>query len=760
MIRFFSLAHFGSYIYIPISVAILGFGAAATFISIFEKKILLKSDLYLGISLVAAIFFTSTGFLILKQIELHPDHLLGSYFFLREILSLFLFYFFLLLPFFFAAFFIVLSFHIEKNHLGHLSLFNNVGSALGAVLFVIIVFFIPIDFMIFIPVLLLSAGAFLIISNEKKYKVIFFSLTLISLMLPLVQTQINPMPYKDIVESLKKGGKVVYEQESPFGDMKVVRQSGLRLPVGISSAYKGEYPDFMQIFIDGNRFSEFVSGKETEFLNYTPYRLAFELKPRANTLILRSGGGIDVFASIFFNAKNIDAVEKNFQAVELLKDKFSNYTAGIYHNRNVLFYRSEIRSFVATHAETYDLIQLRLPPFRDKSFREEPDYTLTLEAFEQYFDLLALDGVMTVSLSRQDPPRLELRVLSTLKKLLEEKGRSFQNHLTVIKTADSFVIYAKKSPFGPEEIQKFIETAKNLEYEVVVPLQQGEGPYHKYTRAIFNGNRELLKEYPFELNPITDQSPYLFYSLKLTRFFSMEKFPFSEIGYLLLWLTFLIVLLISLGMIYLPVLLKKEYGKKIHISKVIFYFGGLGAGYMMVEVLLIQRIELLFSSIALSASIVFGSVFFFGGLGAYVAKQFHKKTTGLFVALPALMAVLILYLFFFDSFLNFALKFKVLYRVLWGIAFSAPISFLMGMPFSLGLEWMKYFEGKVVPWCWSVNTGFSMIGTVLAMILSIEIGFSWVWVLAVFFYGISLASFIWMDLYYQKTNYLYRRYKV
>jgi hypothetical protein len=53
-----------------------------------------------------------------------------------------------------------------------------------------------------------------------------------------------------------------------------------------------------------------------------------------------------------------------------------------------------------------------------------------------------------------------------------------------------------------------------------------------------------------------------------------------------------------------------------------------------------------------------------------------------------------------------------------------------------------------------------MIGTVLAMILSIEIGFSWVWVLAVFFYGISLASFIWMDLYYQKTNYLYRRYKV
>ena len=99
-------------------------------------------------------------------------------------------------------------------------------------------------------------------------------------------------------------------------------------------------------------------------------------------------------------------------------------------------------------------------------------------------------------------------------------------------------------------------------------------------------------------------------------------------------------------------------------------------------------------------------------------------------------------------------------RVVLVVLFIALPSFFMGMPFWLGLEWIKHFERNLIPWCWTINRALGVFAAVFAVFLSIQIGLKWTFILSIFFYLVSFGSFIWMDIYYQKVSYLYRRYKV
>lgn len=761
MIRFFSLAHFGAYIYIPISVAVLGIGSAATVISVFEEKIRQNLDFYLGLSLALGIFFTSLGFFVLKQIELHPAHLFKSFFFLRELLGILSFYFFLILPFFFAGFFLVLSYHVEKEHLGHVSIFDLGGAAIGAVAFLAAIFFVPVAFQIYVPICLLAVGAFLIISKEKKYRLILFSLTIIALLLPFVKSTLSPMSYKDLFRSISKGGEQVYESESYQGQLKVLSKPAHPLIAGLSEDHPSDLPiEFMDIFLDGNRISEFVNGKKQEFLDYSFYKAIYALKPEAKTLVLNSGGGLGVLAAIRYNASKIHAVERNHQIIQLLKDRFSRYTGGIYHHRNVLFYRSEIRAFAKSHDKKYSLVLFSLPHLLNKGYLQEADYRVTTDAFAQYLGLLNKGGVFVLQVFMQKPARLELQIAKTFKALLDDEKIDAKKALSVFKTKDSLIFMVKPSGFAEGELSRFNIALSDLRFAKIFPNSEGTDLYSLGIKAIFDNNDDYFDDYNFSIRELTDKHPFPFYSLKFKAMFSSKDIPNSEVGYLVLWLALILVIIISVVVTYLPVIIKKDYKKKMHLSKAVVYFGGIGLGYMFIEIVMIQKMYLLFANFFISASIVLASTAMFSGLGAYLARRFPKKTTGIFVTIGALAVVLLFYFLLADSILHLLLGLRLLYRLIAAFFIFAPLSFLMAMPFALGLEWIKYFDERIIPWCWSVYTGFSVIGTVLAMLLSLDLGLNWVWLIAILFYGISVASFLWMDIYYQKTNYLYRRYKV
>ena len=63
-------------------------------------------------------------------------------------------------------------------------------------------------------------------------------------------------------------------------------------------------------------------------------------------------------------------------------------------------------------------------------------------------------------------------------------------------------------------------------------------------------------------------------------------------------------------------------------------------------------------------------------------------------------------------------------RILISLLLIAPLAFLMGLPFPLGLSRLRKLEPTLIPWAWAVNGCASVISAILATLLAIEIGFA------------------------------------
>jgi hypothetical protein len=75
----------------------------------------------------------------------------------------------------------------------------------------------------------------------------------------------------------------------------------------------------------------------------------------------------------------------------------------------------------------------------------------------------------------------------------------------------------------------------------------------------------------------------------------------------------------------------------------------------------------------------------------------------------------------------------------------APLGFLMGMPFPLGWKWVAQESAAATPWLWGVNGALSVVGSVLAALISIQLGFRITMLVGLLAYGLAWATSIQRD---------------
>ena len=73
------------------------------------------------------------------------------------------------------------------------------------------------------------------------------------------------------------------------------------------------------------------------------------------------------------------------------------------------------------------------------------------------------------------------------------------------------------------------------------------------------------------------------------------------------------------------------------------------------------------------------------------------------------------------------------------MAVTGPLGFVMGMPFPLGIRYAATHARPLLPWIWSLNGYASVLGSVLSVVLAIQIGFTAVLFIAL---GVYLAAFL------------------
>jgi len=254
--------------------------------------------------------------------------------------------------------------------------------------------------------------------------------------------------------------------------------------------------------------------------------------------------------------------------------------------------------------------------------------------------------------------------------------------------------------------------------------------------------------YVYDLHALTNQRPYFAAYLRpasLPAVLDRLDLLQDEWGYLLVWATLIIACCAGAILIALPAL----FGWRGLLARcpgklgTLFYFACLGAGYIMVEVVLISHFILALSNATVSATVLITGMLVFSGLGSLCADRYLDSARRLMPYIFVAIAVLLIgYGLMIDRALDFVGSLPYAWRLPCCFLLILPPAFLMGMPMPTGMTWLaRLGKEQMFLWAWGVNGCMSVIGAALVPILATSFGLSSALVLAGLLYLAALPAF-------------------
>jgi len=769
LIRILSIVQWYHFAYMVISVALLGFGAAGTFIAVFKESLIEKAEIFFPWLMVLTSLLMSISVTISQTSLFSFDSykLFSDYSHIWKLLATYMIFF---PPFFFGALAIGLAFVKYVKRIGTLYSANMIGSGIGGLLAVFLMWwFFPQKLPAVVSTLAFFA-AVIIVPQKLRAGFSLVVVTAVALLsfFYISSPSLNISEYKSISKTLNlPESKIVATECSPYGTIEIVSSNHLRYAPGLSIKYPGIVSVNNAAFNNGDWVGPLIllQNDSLNYLTYSTGMLPYIIGKRKDVLVLNSGTGRQMNTALYNNTQRVIAVEPNKALLKLLTNDFTNEVGGIYSKPGVQIKNISPRTFLLAPHPKFDLITLPvISSFGGTSglFALQEEYLLTKESFGEMWRALKDDGVISINTWIDYPYRNPLKIISTLAEVIDEHGiQDITKHIAAIKNWNTISIIVKQSQIAFEETEKIRTFCKEMNFDpVILPglIQEERERFNKLQDDSFyrmidkilsskDERESVYSNYSFNIKPATDNQPYYsqFLQLKsipiLAELFGSNAVPFFEVGYILLYITFLQIIFISFVLIIIP--LFKFGWKGENRSWTFLYFCGLGIGYMFIEIVLIQKFTLYFGNVIYSAAAVVSLMLISSGFGSWFSQNLYAKPSRIVGVTALIILSLIIYLIFLSALLITTIAFTLTTKIIFTTFLIAPPAFIMGMPFPLGLrllsERTESDDAGQVPWAWGINGLFSVISVVLATIIAIELGFIWVMILAATAYGLSLS---------------------
>ncbi len=594
------------------------------------------------------------------------------------------------------------------------------------------------------------------------------------LILPLAG-QLSGFAGFDVVDTKgHKGDTVLFSKWNSFSRIGVYERT--HGDWSVSTAYKGPHPNTRYMDIDSAASTPILNllpdRSNAQYLRYELTAFAYHLKagpeadqlhPGFTALVIGPGGGRDLASALVFGAREVDGVEINpIIADDVMRGQFLAFSGGIYADPRVHITVDDGRSFVRRTPKRYDVIQASLVD--TWAATAAGAYTLTentlytVEAFTDYLDHLTDNGVLTITRWVIDG----LRLVSLAQAACERRGCTIADRLAIVRQDRVATFMLKKTPLTPTEIATIRDTAKSLEFEVLyVPSVDGSPVTEAiadesvdgtatadYPKLVGTSDRErFYADYYEDITPTTDDRPFYFHTTKLENQFDTafgRSMLFGNGLSALLTLMAISVALVALFVIGPLVFADRGVKHPRGWQAWLMYFGALGAGFMLIEVAVLQRFVLLLGHPVYSLTVTLFSLLLGTGIGAGVSRRFAEarlRRSGvvamIVVALVALAVIAIV-----TPLVSWAIPFARSVRMLVALLLLVPMGIALGIPMPTGIRLLRAQAPDLVAWAWGINGALSVLGATLAIFIAMNWGFRATLLAASLTYVCGLGAFL------------------
>jgi len=528
---------------------------------------------------------------------------------------------------------------------------------------------------------------------------------------------------------------------------------------GLSTTYRGTHPFSYFMDIDASASTEILVAREAAdvaFLRDEVTAFAYRLMPpRGQSLVIGPGGGRDVWSALLFGARRVVGVEINSIIVnDVMRGRFGEPSGHLYERPDVDIVVDDGRNFVARSREQYDLIQASLvdtwAATTAGAFSLTENNLYTVEAFVDYLRHLRPGGVLALSRWTREA----IRVLSLARAAADRLGwpiadRFFAVERPAVETGEASIstFIFRTAPFSANENRRLRDAARDLGFRIVyapgVDGRPPDGDPLYVALATAADAAAIYRSHDSDISPVVDDRPFFFQGVKPERMStSLRDAAITDATDGISLLVRLLAVALGLVTIFivLPLALNDRGGRRELPLGSLGYFASLGVGFMMIEIGLMQRFVLFLGHPVYALTVVLFTLLIGGALGSRMGQRLCADPQRLLVrALPLIALLAVSYAYVLPHIFTMALGLARPLRIALAVVLLLPLGAALGMPLAAGITMLGRRRPQHLAWGWAINGAASVLGSVLAMLVALLVGFRVVVLTGAACYLVALA---------------------
>jgi hypothetical protein len=776
--RIFSFTIWYHFAFIVIAVALLGFGASGSVLTVYRNTSGHSPQTLLTFSaLIAALSVVFAG-LVVTVVPLDPFQMMTDR---VEIVYMALYLISVTVPFFFAGFIIAISFKSYSKQVGALYFSDLIGSALGCFVFVQLIKMIGPPNILGLSAVLYCAAAACFTTRHTVASFSGIAAMAVVLQVSSLLFNFTPCASKLGTRYVKNGATIADSRWTAvfrtdlynFGD-KLLLNANPSLTIygtpfgGVGKQFSGDFPSFRFITHDGDASPIMVhsAGSPDNMALYRHHILgvSYRLRPHASVFIGGVGGGIDIQAALTNGAKTITGVELDPETVAMTCDRYAGYVGNLCVRENVTVRAGDARSVIRRSSERFDIINFTsvdtISSTATGAYLLNEGYLYTVEAFNDYFDHLKPGGFVSIvsgdmggllGTARAIPrfasvavSALERRHIANPQKCIVILGTSLPEGDVI----SHEVVLVKTVPFTAAELNQISDIAQTEGFVFWhFPGKEIDTAASNIIRLSPKQRETYLERFYLDYSAVTDNKPFFMHFYKwrsLTSHLKIDQRYVEATGNVVLLVSLAFSVIASLLFILLPIWIDTR--RQTAVPRIRFadisYFSAIGLGFMFLEVSMIQQLSLFLGYPTYSLTVTLFSMLTFAGLGSLLSRKIPVDTARyLWMIFAVLTGTTLIYFCFGENLLRDLLYLSLPYRIAIVILALCPIGLTLGAFLPMAIRDLGERSPEAIPLAWAANGSCSVIGTVLSVILATIIGFWNVCILAIILYFVATSSF-------------------
>jgi hypothetical protein len=463
-----------------------------------------------------------------------------------------------------------------------------------------------------------------------------------------------------------------------------------------------------------------------------PYRLR-----QGDVAVIGVGGGRDLLAAIGYGNASVTGVEINRTFVDVLRGSHRNF-ANLADYPGVELVHAEARSWLTHTSKRFDILQMSLidtwAATGAGAFTLTENGLYTVEAWRVFLDRLKPRGVFSVSrwFASESVSETTRLVSLAVASLIDHGIERPWEHIILVARGIVATLLLSPDPFSDADLRRIDESAEEYGFDVLLsPNRFPEDS--QLDRIVRSANTEALaaaSSHPdFDYGAPTDSRPYFFNILKLSRFHRVNAASFGVVAGNIratatLVILFVIALMLVSAIILVPLIRSGLPSMSVAgFGWSVMYFAAIGAGFMFIEIPLLQSFSVYLGHPAYTYAVILFSTIFFTGIGSALSERIDLDSAWWRYAVPLTIATLTLgFAFGLPVLVAATVIFSTPVRCGIAVAAVAPLATVLGFCFPLGMRSVERISPEATAWMWGINGACGVLASIAAVAVSIALG--------------------------------------